>query len=66
MLFTRADYSNLQNYKITKFAVFVWSPGEGGEGGEGGGGVLNLRGERTTKIEQVRTRGDGIQILGIL
>ena len=36
MVFTGANDNRLQNYKITKFTVFVRSMGEGGNGGSGG------------------------------
>ena len=37
VVFAGADYNRLQNYKITKFTVFVSGGGEG-NGDEGGGG----------------------------
>ena len=53
------DYNN---YKITKFNVFVRSGGKGGSGCGGSGGVLRLSfarskaGEWAIRIEEVRTR----------
>ena len=69
VVLTGADDNRLQNYKIAKFTVFVRSLGGGG-GAAGGGGVLSLSFERlradgAIKIKQVRTRGNGVQILGI-
>ena len=64
---TGADYNRPQNYRIAKFlSRVVVKTVMGWEGGGKGCGRLRLsfecskgRGEGATKIEQVRTRGEG-------
>ena len=57
MVFTEADNGRLQNYKITKFTVFLRSGGASG--------VLNVTFEpKLNKCE--KGERDGVQILSIL